>query len=122
MKKNFSFNTGKYNKILAFTVIVLVMTRCKPGNEKNIADNTINTEIKLVDVPEASLPDAPGAEAFKMNCMICHSERYIQMQPDFPRKTWENIVNKMIKNFGAPISDSTNQTIVDYLTAIKGKK
>jgi len=122
MKKNFSFNTGKYNKILAFTVIVLVMTRCKPGNEKNIADNTINTEIKLVDVPEASLPDAPGAEAFKMNCMICHSERYIQMQPDFPRKTWENIVNKMIKNFGATISDSTNQTIVDYLTAIKGKK
>ena len=122
MKKNFSFNVNKYKMMFAFIVIVIIMARCKPGNEKNMADNVTSTETKLVPVSEASFPDAPGADAFRLNCMICHSERYIQMQPEFPRKTWESIVNKMIKNFGAPIPDSTSQTIVDYLTAIKGKK
>ena len=108
--------------MFVFIATVMVMARCKPGNEKNIADNTISTDAKLVPVPEAALPDAPGADAFRMNCMICHSERYIQMQPEFPRKTWEKIVDKMIKSYGAPIADSTSQTIVDYLTTIKGKK
>ena len=122
MKKNFSFNIDRYKMMFVFIAIVMVTARCKPVNEKNIADNTTNTDANLVPVSEASLPDAPGAEAFRMNCMICHSERYIQMQPEFPRKTWENVVNKMIKNFGAPISDSTSQAIVDYLTTIKGKK
>jgi hypothetical protein len=97
MKKNFSFNTDKYKMMFVFISDCHDNGRCKPGNEKNIADNTISTDAKLVPVSEASLPDAPGADAFRMNCMICHSERYIQMQPEFPRKTWEKIVDKMIK-------------------------
>ncbi|HEX5154571.1 MAG TPA: hypothetical protein VFW07_24160 [Parafilimonas sp.] len=121
MRKKFSLNFDKYKILFALTAAALVMITCKPANEKNIADNTISTETKLVDVPEASLPNAPGAEAFRMNCMICHSERYIQMQPEFPGKTWEKIVDKMIKSYGAPIADSTSQTIVNYLTTIKGK-
>ena len=122
MKRNFSFNIDNYKIIFSLMLIVLIMVKCKPANEKNTADKTISADTKLVPVSATSLPDAPGAEAFKMNCMICHSESYIRMQPGFPRKTWENIVNKMIKSFGAPIPDSTSQNIVDYLTAIKGKK
>ena len=64
---------------------------------------------------------AAGEDVFKANCLTCHSLRYIQMQPAFPRKTWEKTVDKMIKNFGAPIADSTAKTIVDYLVAVKGK-
>ena len=44
------------------------------------------------------------------------------MQPPFPRKTWEKIVDKMVKNFGAPIPDSSAKAIVDYLVATKGKQ
>jgi hypothetical protein len=94
---------------------------------------SITLFISCVDKQDAKLlednPDtktlftrAPGEELFKTNCITCHSLRYIQMQPPFPRKTWEKIVDKMIKNFGAPIPDSTAKTIADYLVAVKGKK
>src|SRR5689334_14341192 len=63
-----------------------------------------------------------GEELFKANCITCHTLRYIEMQPDFPRKTWEKITDKMIKNFGAPIPDSSAKKIVDYLVEIKGLK
>ena len=122
MKNNFSFNAGKYKIIFAAAITALIMIKCKQGDEKNIVHDTIGNDTKFVSVSAVNIPDAPGADAFRTNCMICHSARYIQMQPEFPRKTWENIVNKMIKNYGAPIADSTAQNIVDYLTTIKGKK
>ena len=62
-----------------------------------------------------------GEEEFKTRCITCHSLRYIEMQPAFPRKTWEKIVDKMVKNFGAPIPDSSVKVIVDYLVSVKGK-
>lgn len=61
-----------------------------------------------------------GEELVKMHCMTCHSLKYIEMQPAFPRKTWEKITGKMIKNFGAPIPDSAAKKIVDYLVSVKG--
>jgi len=67
------------------------------------------------------LPNAPGYDVFKTNCTSCHSARYVQMQPQFPEKTWTTIVTKMQKNFGAPVTDSSAKEIVKYLVAIKGK-
>ena len=65
---------------------------------------------------------AKGEELFKMHCISCHTLRYIEMQPEFPRKTWEKITDKMIKSFGAPIPDSASVLIVDYLMSVKGLK
>ncbi|MCX6350327.1 MAG: cytochrome c [Bacteroidetes bacterium] len=102
--------------ISVFTVLFffVLMISC----ENKVAE-TPATDITKV---ETTLPDAEGAELFKANCITCHSLRYIQMQPDFPAKTWQKIVDKMRKNFGAPITDSNAKIIVDYLTTIKGKK
>jgi hypothetical protein len=82
---------------------------------------------KKEPIPELSsisvtLPEAPGSDEFKSNCMTCHSLKYIEMQPNFTRKTWQKEVDKMIKTFGAPITDSAAVKIVDYLAAIKGKE
>jgi hypothetical protein len=44
------------------------------------------------------------------------------MQPNFPEKTWVKIVDKMRKNFGAPIDSINAKIIVDYLVKVKGKK
>ena len=63
-----------------------------------------------------------GEQEFKARCITCHTLRYIEMQPPFPRKTWEKIVDKMVKNFGAPIPDSSVKVIVDYLVTVKGKE
>lgn len=81
-------------------------------------------EKKLTDIRSVkiNLPDSAGKELFEANCKTCHSDSYIQMQPDFPRKTWQKIVDKMQKSFGAPLDSVTSAKIVDYLVAIKGKK
>jgi len=108
--------------------VALWLSGCGSTEEKNknaSAENLIkdvrDTEVKLPPAEGAEL-FATGAEAFKANCITCHSLRYIQMQPDFPEKTWQKIVDKMVKSFGAPIPDSTSKAIVKYLVAIKGKK
>jgi mono/diheme cytochrome c family protein len=93
----------------------------KNASAENLIKDVHDTEVKLPDATGAEL-FTPGAEAFKANCITCHSLRYIQMQPDFPEKTWQKIVDKMVNSFGASIPDSTSKAIVRYLMAIKGQK
>ncbi len=66
------------------------------------------------------LPDGPGHDVYLANCVSCHTSRYVSNQPRFPRKTWEAEVTKMVKGYGAPISDEDQKKIVDYLVAIRG--
>lgn len=68
------------------------------------------------------LPKKPGYKTFYSNCVVCHSPRYIQDQPNLPEKTWTSIVTKMQKTFGAPVSDSSAKVIINYLVSIKGIK
>ena len=67
------------------------------------------------------LPQAPGYLTYVSNCLICHSASYVQNQPQLPEEKWKAIVTKMQKTFGAPVSDSATQVIVEYLATIKGK-
>lgn len=47
---------------------------------------------------------------------------YIQMNSPFmDRKVWGAEVTKMIKVFGAPVSDEDAKTIIEYLTKDHGK-
>jgi len=106
--------------LYCFISVLIFLVSCESKNEKN----TISLTNKTKDVSDAkvNLPYAEGEELFTARCITCHSLRYIQMQPDFPEKTWQKIVDKMVKSFGAPISDSDSKAIVEYLVAIKGKK
>jgi cytochrome c5 len=105
-----------------FAIICLIIA-CNSTSEKtSAAKNTQSTDTTFMNGTEINLPEAAGADVFRANCVTCHSAKYIQMQPDFSRTAWEKITDKMIKNFGAPIPDSTVKTIVDYLVTIKGKK
>jgi hypothetical protein len=71
-------------------------------------------EVKVV------LPQAGDVELVEQYCVPCHSLRYIEMQPSMTHKTWQKVVDKMIKTYGAPIHDSeTVERIVNYLWAIK---
>ena len=122
MKENFSYNIHKQKIIFVFAIFLMI-TSCKQNADKKYADkNRLSTDQKLVSALEVKLPDAQGADAFRMNCVTCHSARYVQMQPLLARTTWEKIVDKMVKNYGAPISDSVAKNIVDYLVSIKGKR
>ena len=48
-------------------------------------------------------------------CSVCHSARYITMQPPLPAATWEAEVTKMKKTFGATIPDEATSKILSYL-------
>ena len=107
-----------FKRLLFLSALLLCFSSCteKESAEK-ISDDVAKNKAKI----EALFDDSPGEALFKKNCITCHSLRYIDMQPAFPRKTWEKLVDKMTKTFGAPIPDSSAKAIVDYLMVIKGR-
>jgi hypothetical protein len=70
---------------------------------------------------EPVFPPGPGRDEFVTACVVCHSPRYITMQPRFSRTTWLSEVNKMKDVYGAHISDEQVLRITDYLVFINGK-
>jgi mono/diheme cytochrome c family protein len=64
-----------------------------------------------------ALAQGPGADVTQTQCAFCHSLDYITMQPKGPAAQWQGVVTKMIKVFGAPISDADAKAIAEYLAA-----
>jgi sulfite dehydrogenase (cytochrome) subunit B len=67
----------------------------------------------------AEFKPGPGVEVAQANCAACHSADYIRTQPrgaGFGRDFWQAEVTKMIKVFGAPITEEDSKVIVEYLT------
>jgi hypothetical protein len=66
--------------------------------------------------PEINLKPGPGLNQVVGNCGACHSLAYIPMNSPFLNASgWTAEVVKMIKAFGAPISDNDTKIIADYL-------
>jgi len=82
-------------------------------------DDPVHTIVMPHDEP--LFPPGPGHDEFVSACVVCHSPRYITMQPQFSRTTWLGEVNKMKDVYGAHISDEQVQRITAYLVYINGK-
>jgi sulfite dehydrogenase (cytochrome) subunit B len=68
-----------------------------------------------------ALKKAPGLDQVEANCGACHSLDYIQMNSPFMTSTvWDAEIAKMIKAYGAPISEADARAIADYLKANYG--
>jgi cytochrome c5 len=61
------------------------------------------------------LAEGEGRAETESFCAMCHSTRYITMQPPLPAATWEAEVNKMTRAFGAPIPEASAKKIISYL-------
>ncbi len=110
--------------ILAITLLLLFPScNAKKEAETPIQKAEIHGSVHSITMErhEPYFIEQPGRDLFIANCITCHTTRYIYAQPDFPRKTWQAEVNKMIEKFGAPISPDNVHKLVDYLTKIKGK-
>jgi mono/diheme cytochrome c family protein len=71
----------------------------------------------LADEKPIDLKKAPGLDKVEGNCGACHSLDYIQMNSPYPNAAlWDAEVTKMIKAFGAPITDADAKEIKEYLT------
>jgi hypothetical protein len=66
---------------------------------------------------ETELPAGPHQRTFAVSCTICHSTRLVMTQPPLARKKWGEVVQKMIKTYGAPIHPDEAEQIADYLAA-----
>ena len=67
--------------------------------------------------PVISMKEGPGRDLTNKYCNICHSLYYITTQPKFPKAKWQAEVTKMIKTYGAPISEENAKVIADYISA-----
>jgi mono/diheme cytochrome c family protein len=80
-----------------------------------------SSSASFADEKPIELKKAPGLEKVEGNCGACHSLDYIQMNSPFMNAaTWDAEVTKMIKAFGAPISDADAAAIKEYLKANYG--
>jgi sulfite dehydrogenase (cytochrome) subunit B len=89
----------------------------------SMADTNVDNPLHTIVLPhdEPAFPPGAGREEFVTACVVCHSPRYITMQPRFPRATWLSEVKKMQDTYGAHISDEQALKIADYLFSINGK-
>jgi mono/diheme cytochrome c family protein len=93
------------------------------GKMESALDSQPDNPVHTIVLPhyEPVFPPGPGRDEFVTACVVCHSPRYITMQPRFSRTTWLSEVNKMKDVYGAHISDEQAQRITDYLVSINGK-
>jgi mono/diheme cytochrome c family protein len=68
------------------------------------------------DEKPVELKKGPGLDKVEANCSGCHSLDYILMNSPYPNAAlWDAEVTKMIKAFGAPISEADAKVIAEYL-------
>ena len=72
---------------------------------------------------DIKLKPSEGAEVVEQNCATCHSLDYLEMNSVFlDQKGWQAEVTKMVKVFGAPVTEQDQAKIIAYLVAIYGKQ
>jgi hypothetical protein len=95
------------------------------GSDLTTADmhgETADTRTVTIVMPhdEPTFPDGPGQRQFLTSCVVCHSPRYISMQPHFPRQVWASEVHKMVAAYGAHVTPEEEAEIVTYIMTIRG--
>lgn len=83
---------------------------------------TADSDIQKIVLPQypPDIPNGPNVEIYRKDCLICHTARYVSMQPRFSKTVWQSEVKKMVDAYGAPVSEADQALIVDYLVAVKG--
>jgi hypothetical protein len=67
------------------------------------------------------LKEGPGRDKLEANCASCHSLDYILTNSPFMNRTvWDAELTKMIKAYGAPVSDADAKDIAEYLAKYYG--
>lgn len=109
--------------VAGFETCALRAQQTAHGNSQPDAPAASNP-VQKISLPQypPELPPGPGSEAFRNNCLICHSARYVTMQPRFTKTVWQAEVQKMIAAYGASITPANKDAIVEYLVSSHGTK
>ncbi len=105
-------------------VVVMLLCNCNGGTPDDAPTTNAHNLATVTDVSNVQtiLPQAGHVALVESYCVPCHSLRYIEMQPPMSYTAWEELVDKMINTYHAPIRDTLKRRqIIDYLHAIKGR-
>ena len=85
---------------------------------------TADTRTVTIVMPhdEPTFPDGPGRRQFLTSCVVCHSPRYISMQPPFTESVWATEVHKMVTAYGAHVTPQEEAAIVSYIMTIRAAR
>jgi sulfite dehydrogenase (cytochrome) subunit B len=91
------------------------------GTSKQAAKDGPN-QVQRIVLPQypGEIMQGPNVQVYERDCLICHTARYVSMQPRFSKAVWQSEVKKMVDAYGAPISEADQALIVEYLVAVKG--
>jgi cytochrome c551/c552 len=83
---------------------------------------SLGAELLTIELPPETRTFRPGPafEIANAQCLICHSEDYVAIQPPLARTFWKNNVQKMQQKYGAPIPEDQVEPLVDYLAKAYG--
>ncbi|MBS1955043.1 MAG: hypothetical protein JST89_12725 [Cyanobacteria bacterium SZAS-4] len=94
----------------------------QPPVQTPVTQPSTQSDFNQITLPhdDPEFPPGPGRELFLARCTVCHSLRYITMQPNFSKKVWAKEVAKMINTYKAHITGEEAREIINYLATVKG--
>ena len=110
----------------AFAVVGLTGAACLAQQSSvaraQTAGKAAPNQTHSIQLPENSGEILPGPheDIYSKDCLLCHSARYVSMQPGFSKEVWRNEVKKMVNSYGAPIPEADQALIVEYLVSVRG--
>ena len=107
---------------IVLTVSIAVYSQQPSGSPSNPDAKDDVGQVQSIVLPQypAEIAPGPNVNTYRRDCLLCHTSRYVSMQPRFPKPVWQNEVKKMVDAYGAPISEADQALIVEYLVAVKG--
>jgi cytochrome c5 len=118
MTKTNSIRSAVIVAMAAGTWVVGQSQQSAKSGLKQVGSNPVHTIVLPQYAPE--IPAGPHVDTYRKNCLVCHSARYVAMQPRFPQAVWEKEVKKMVDAYGAQIPDAEQKEIVEYLVVVRG--
>jgi len=108
--------------MVALTVSVAAYSQQPSTSPPNPATKGNASQVHSIVPPQypGEIANGPNVDTYRKDCLLCHTARYVSMQPRFPKTVWQSEVKKMVDAYGAPIPESDQALIVDYLVAVKG--
>ncbi len=107
--------------LAALLASTLIGESQSPNAAASKAESGQVERITLPQVP-VQIPPGPHEQVYEKNCLICHSARYVIMQPRFSKAQWQGEVKKMVDAYGASIPEADQALIVEYLMAVRGSE
>jgi cytochrome c5 len=106
----------------AMTVSVAVHSQQPSAGASKPNAKAGSSQVQSIALPRYAtvIQEGPNVEIYNKDCLLCHTARYVSMQPRFPKSVWQSEVKKMIDAYGAAIPEADQPLIVEYLVAVRG--